>query len=154
MTSIRRRTLKISAASCSLLCGMCGSAMSQDAAQSTQLPGITVTADQDPINNKIMTTQVTASVQTYFARLFGVNSITASRRARAEFILPVPMGSPQDYYGIYQLCQSGGGCVGAALDVGAHDYDGDGMPAHDLLDRAQPPHPGHLEIHRDEIGCE
>jgi hypothetical protein len=73
-------------------------------------PGITVTADQDPINDKIMLTQVTAPVQTYFARLFGVPSITASRRARAEFILPVPMGSPQDYYGIYQLCQSGGGC--------------------------------------------
>jgi hypothetical protein len=74
-------------------------------------PGITVTADQDPINNKIMLTQVTAPVRTYFARLFGVTSFTASRRARAEFILPVPMGSPQDYYGIYQLCQTGGGCA-------------------------------------------
>jgi Flp pilus assembly protein TadG len=70
-------------------------------------PGITVTADQDPINNKIMLTSVTAPVRTYFARLFGVSSFTASRKARAEFILPVPMGSPQDYYGIFQLCQSG-----------------------------------------------
>jgi iron complex outermembrane recepter protein len=44
MTSIRRRTLKISAATCSLLFGMSGGANSQDAASSTQLPGITVTS--------------------------------------------------------------------------------------------------------------
>ncbi|MGH2492500.1 MAG: pilus assembly protein TadG-related protein [Candidatus Limnocylindria bacterium] len=74
-------------------------------------PGIIVTADPDPINTKIMNTQVTAPVRTYFSRLFGVTSFTASRRARAEFILPVPMGSPQDYYGIYHLCQTGGSCV-------------------------------------------
>jgi iron complex outermembrane receptor protein len=53
MTSIRRRTLKISAASCSLLCGMCGSAMSQDAAQSTQLPGITVTAPSPIVRRNV-----------------------------------------------------------------------------------------------------
>jgi Flp pilus assembly protein TadG len=73
--------------------------------------GTFVTADQDPVNNKIMLTSVTAPVRTYFAQLFGVMSFTASRRARAEFILPVPMGSPQDYYGIYKLCQGGGACV-------------------------------------------
>ena len=53
MTSIGRRTLKISAASCSLLCGMCGSAMSQDAAQSTQLPGITVTAPSPIVRRNV-----------------------------------------------------------------------------------------------------
>jgi iron complex outermembrane receptor protein len=53
MTSIRRRTLKISAASCSLLCGMCGSAMSQDATQSTQLPGITVTAPSPIVRRNV-----------------------------------------------------------------------------------------------------
>lgn len=54
MTSIRMRTLKISAASCSLLCGICGSAMSQDAASSTPLPGITVTAPS-PIQRRNVT---------------------------------------------------------------------------------------------------
>lgn len=75
------------------------------------LSGVDVTATQDPVNNRIMLTSVSAPVRTFFARLFGVTSLTATRRARAEFILPVPMGSPQDYYGIYQLCQSGGACV-------------------------------------------
>jgi hypothetical protein len=84
-------------------------------------PGVSVTATQDPGNSKVMLTQVTAPVPTFFARLFGVASFTASRRAKAEFILPVPMGSPQDYYGIYQLCQSGGACVAvhAAPTAGA-----------------------------------
>ncbi len=54
MTSITRRTLKMSAASCSLLCGICGSAMSQDAASSTQLPEITVTAPS-PIQRRSVT---------------------------------------------------------------------------------------------------
>ena len=55
MTSIRRKhALKISAASCSLLCGICGSAMSQDAASSTPLPGITVTAPS-PIQRRSAT---------------------------------------------------------------------------------------------------
>src|ERR1700687_4315949 len=69
-------------------------------------PGTTVTATQDSGNPKIMLTQVTAPVQTYFARLFAVNSFTASRRARAEFILPVPMGSPENYYGINVVCRN------------------------------------------------
>jgi Flp pilus assembly protein TadG len=69
-------------------------------------PGVFVTATQDSGNPKIMLTSVTAPVQTYFARLFGVNSFTASRRARAEFILPVPMGSPENYYGINVLCKN------------------------------------------------
>src|SRR6267143_5258095 len=69
-------------------------------------PGTSVTATQDSGNPKIMLTSVTAPVQTYFARLFGVNSFTASRRARAEFILPVPMGSPENYYGINVLCRN------------------------------------------------
>src|SRR5207244_13601415 len=46
----------------------------------------------------------TAPVRTFFARLFGVASFTAHRNARAEFLLPVPMGSPQNYYGINVLC--------------------------------------------------
>jgi hypothetical protein len=81
--------------------------------------GVVVSAAQDPINNRVMETSVSAPVQTFFARLFGVTSLTAFRRARAEFILPVPMGSPQDYYGIYQLCQTGGSCqsVHAAPDA-------------------------------------
>src|SRR4030081_3316778 len=39
-------------------------------------PGTSVTATQDSGNPKIMLTSVTAPVQTYFARLFGVTSFT------------------------------------------------------------------------------
>lgn len=67
---------------------------------------VIVTATRDPVNDKIMNTSVTAPVRTYFARLFGVTSFTASRRARAEFILPVPMGSPQAWFGVNVLCRN------------------------------------------------
>jgi hypothetical protein len=32
--------------------------------------------------------------------VFGINSLTATRTGKAEFVLPVPMGSPQNYYGV------------------------------------------------------
>ena len=67
--------------------------------------GVTVTATPDPGNSKVMLTSVSAPVNTFFARLFGVSSFVATRRARAEFILPVPMGSPLDYWGIHVLCR-------------------------------------------------
>src|ERR1035437_6002628 len=44
---------------------------------------------------------VTAPVSTFFMRVFGINSIQATRTAKAEFVLPVPMGSPENYYGGY-----------------------------------------------------
>src|SRR2546430_13081480 len=70
--------------------------------------GVTVTAAPDVVNNKVLGVTVRAPVPTWFARLFGVTSFTARRNGRAEFILPVPMGSPQDYLGIYKLFQSDG----------------------------------------------
>ena len=33
-------------------------------------------------------------------RVFGINSISDHETAKAEFVLPVPMGSPQNYYGV------------------------------------------------------
>jgi hypothetical protein len=84
--------------------------------------GTFVTADQDPVNTKIMLTSVTTPVRTYFAQLFGVTSFTASRRARAEFILPVPMGSPQAWFGVNVLCRNGDtppACPGVTSATGA-----------------------------------
>lgn len=68
--------------------------------------GVTVTATQDAVNNQLLNVTVGAPVPTWFMRLFGVTTIAASRNARAEFILPVPMGSPQNYYGISSLCSN------------------------------------------------
>jgi hypothetical protein len=72
--------------------------------------GAVVTAAQDAVNPNLLNVSVAAPVRTFMSGLFGVASFPTSRAARAEFILPVPMGSPQAYYGIYQLCVNGGTC--------------------------------------------
>jgi hypothetical protein len=68
--------------------------------------GVSVVPLQDPINNRVLDVTVQAPVQTSFARLFGTRTIQGSRTAAAEFVLPVPMGSPQDYFGIANLCRN------------------------------------------------
>ncbi|HYK99024.1 MAG TPA: pilus assembly protein TadG-related protein, partial [Candidatus Acidoferrales bacterium] len=72
--------------------------------------GVTVAASQDAANPNLLDVTIGAPVRTFFARLFGVTQFASSRNAKAEFILPVPMGSPQAYYGIYRLCTNGGSC--------------------------------------------
>jgi len=86
--------------------------------------GVTVSAVQDSTavaagNPDQLDVSVTASVRTFFMRLFGINSVTAQRSSKAVYILPVPMGSPQAYYGIYQLtCVSGqAGCAAVNYDT-------------------------------------
>src|SRR5207245_743189 len=66
--------------------------------------GVTVTAA--PVSGAVLGVTVSTPVRTFFARLFGVASFTAHRNARAEFVLPVPMGSPGDYYGINVICRN------------------------------------------------
>ncbi len=62
--------------------------------------GVTVTPLQDPRNPRRMHVTITAPVDTFFMRLVGFNRLPVTRQARAEFTLPVPMGSPQNYYGV------------------------------------------------------
>ena len=68
--------------------------------------GITVTAVPDPANFAVLNVNIGSPVRTYFSQLFGVTTFAAHRDARAEFVLPVPMGSPQNYYGINILCRN------------------------------------------------
>lgn len=79
--------------------------------------GVSVTAQQDPTNAQMLNVTVTATVRTWFMRVFGVNSITATRNARAEFILPVPMGSPLAYFGVHILCPDGAASVPAGCNA-------------------------------------
>src|SRR3989441_8250708 len=72
----------------------------------TGVNGVTITAAPELLNGAILNVTVSGPVRTFFARLFGVASFTARRNARAEFVLPVPMGSPEDYYGINVLCRN------------------------------------------------
>jgi hypothetical protein len=62
--------------------------------------GVTVTPLQDATNKRRLNVTISAPVDTYFMRIFGIQSITAMRTSKAEYVLPVPMGSPQDYYGV------------------------------------------------------
>ena len=48
-----------------------------------------------------MNVAISGPVDTYFARLLGITSFPAARSAKAEFVLPVPMGSPENYYGVF-----------------------------------------------------
>ena len=62
--------------------------------------GTTVTANYAPGNTRQLDVSVTASVPTFFVRLFGINNWTITRTARAAYIMPVPMGSPLSYMGV------------------------------------------------------
>ncbi len=43
---------------------------------------------------------IAGPVGLFFARVAGIDSFPAKRTAKAEFVLPVPMGSPENYYGV------------------------------------------------------
>jgi hypothetical protein len=68
--------------------------------------GVAVAATPEALNNRILGVSVSAPVRSWFARLLGVTQFNARRTARAEFVLPVPMGSPEDYYGINVVCRN------------------------------------------------
>ncbi len=54
----------------------------------------------DPTSTRRLDVTIKAPVGTFFMRVLGINSINAQRTSKAEFTLPVPMGSPQNYYGV------------------------------------------------------
>jgi Flp pilus assembly protein TadG len=68
--------------------------------------GVTVTPQQDPTNRRRLIVRVTGPVGTYFARVFCMDggtcleNVAVGATGRAEYVLPVPMGSPENYYGI------------------------------------------------------
>jgi hypothetical protein len=70
--------------------------------------GVTILAQQDSAavaggNPNQMDVTITAPVQTFFMRIFGVKTIQANRSSKALFTLPVPMGSPQNFYGDFGI---------------------------------------------------
>ena len=59
-----------------------------------------VTPSYDKKNPRRIKVAITGPVGTLFARAVGINSWPAARAAKADYVLPVPMGSPQNYYGV------------------------------------------------------
>ncbi|HVM66412.1 MAG TPA: pilus assembly protein TadG-related protein, partial [Acidimicrobiales bacterium] len=70
-----------------------------DGATPSSNPGICVHVDTGNTNQ--LDVMISAPVNTFFMRVFGISSLTASRDAAAVFTLPVPMGSPDNYYGVF-----------------------------------------------------
>ena len=62
--------------------------------------GVTVSPIQDSGNDRRLDVTISAPVDTFFMKIFGIQSIQAIRTSKADFILPVPMGSPEQWYGI------------------------------------------------------
>jgi hypothetical protein len=61
----------------------------------------TVMPVPDTANDRQLNVRITAPVGTFFMRVIGISSIPAARTAKAEYVLPVPMGSPENYYGVF-----------------------------------------------------
>jgi putative Flp pilus-assembly TadE/G-like protein len=62
--------------------------------------GMTVTPSYDPGDPRRLKVSISGRINSYFARVAGINSFPARRDAKADYVLPVPMGSPQNYYGV------------------------------------------------------
>ncbi len=58
----------------------------------------TVAVTQEANPNRLRVA-VTTEVSTFFVKIFGINDVTLTREAVAEYIAPVPMGSPENKLG-------------------------------------------------------
>ncbi len=65
--------------------------------------GVTVTPVQDTVNKRRLIVTVNGSVGAFFAKSLGIASFASSATGRAEYYLPVPMGSPENYYGVFGM---------------------------------------------------
>ena len=65
-----------------------------------------IAAAADDNFSRRMIVTVEAPVDTFFLGIFGLDSVDVTRTARAEYILPVPMGSPQNYLGVGRLVKN------------------------------------------------
>lgn len=62
--------------------------------------GVTVTPARDPLNNRRLIVDVSGPIGSFFARALGITTFNTGAVSRAEYVLPVPMGSPENYYGV------------------------------------------------------
>lgn len=75
----------------------------------------TVVANKLVDNDRRLQVTVTRSVDTYFLKVFGIDTIALSRSAVAEYVLPLPLGSPEPQFGNDPECapniDTGVGCT-------------------------------------------
>ncbi len=68
--------------------------------------GVTISAVQDGTVKNQMDVTISAPVNTFFMRIFGIQKIQSTRSSKALFTLPVPMGSPENYYGNFGVVRN------------------------------------------------
>jgi Flp pilus assembly protein TadG len=73
--------------------------------------GVSVVPTQDTTNPRRLRVAIAGPVGTYFARVFGFDQFPSAKDSKAEYVLPVPMGSPDPYYGIFGTLRHPGGGV-------------------------------------------
>lgn len=88
--------------------------------------GGTEIASWQPLSENRLEVTLTADVPTFFMRVFGMEEVTITRRATAEYIKPVPMGSPSSCFGITNYIsntsltnQGLGNCIGWTMNFWA-----------------------------------
>jgi hypothetical protein len=77
--------------------------------------GVTVTPKRDPGDPRKLIVDIDGPVRTYFARALCweggpcLDRVPVSVSGAASFVLPVPMGSPENYYGVFGKLRTPGG---------------------------------------------
>ncbi len=62
--------------------------------------GVSVIPSVDPTDPRKLIVDIDGPVNTHFAKVVDMQSIDAAAVGAASYVLPVPMGSPQNYYGV------------------------------------------------------
>jgi Flp pilus assembly protein TadG len=62
--------------------------------------GMAVTPKRDPGDPRKLIVEIGGPVSTHFAKVLSLDSVGVGVSGAASYVLPVPMGSPQNYYGV------------------------------------------------------
>jgi Flp pilus assembly protein TadG len=63
--------------------------------------GVVVTPRRDPGDPRKLLVDIDGPVSTHFAKVFSIDRVEASVTGAASYVLPVKMGSPINYYGVF-----------------------------------------------------
>lgn len=93
----------------------------EDAAQANGFPvGGANSVTTALLSDNTVQATLTSSVPTYFLKVMGFNSFDITRRSTAQYVKPVPLGSPSNCFGIgYTAALPPGGCGGTTQNFWA-----------------------------------
>jgi Flp pilus assembly protein TadG len=95
--------------------------------------GVIITAQQDSVaisggNTNQMDVTISAPVNTFFMRIFGIQTMQANRNSKAVFTLPVPMGSPENFFGVFGAVRNATFTQSGVTTTTNADLSGPGAP--------------------------